>query len=291
MWECLPLAASLREEAIHILKNAKEIPLFLLSNLVHYGLTLTEHPNSGNVYCICQQGKIDALFTLTRRGNLLAYARTNQPQVLELIAQTCLKEPMKMQGLIGEWEFCQALWRVCQSLQVVGPSLNSRKEVVYTDLQSSFADPSPEQDQYQVALLQKKDYPAWRLLRSAYREESQLPADLSEAEEQADFFSMVDNKIIWGYFLDGQLVSIANLNAYVADLGQLGGVFTHPHFRKRGYARAVIKQILKDMVVVHQMHRLKIFTEEDNWSARHLYESFGIAPESYFAVIFTKHEE
>lgn len=284
MWQCTSLTSNLQPQAIKLLKLAKEIPLFLLSNLMRFGSTLSEQPSSGNVYCILHQDRICALFMLTRRGVLLTYAAQNHPEILSLIARTCLQEPVKMHGLIGEWQFCTDLWNVCEAMHVVKPAVTFRKEMVYTALS---AESHHATQQEWVRCLEQQDYPAWRALRLSYIKESQLPSDLSEVQLHEDFDSMVRQKTVWGYFLDGQLVSIANLNAYACDIAQLGGVYTAPSFRGRGYAKAVIRHILSDLPALHRISTLIIFTEEDNWNARRLYESFGIVPENDFAVIFS----
>ncbi len=93
-------------------------------------------------------------------------------------------------------------------------------------------------------------------------------------------------KIIWGYFIKDQLVSIADLNAKASDIGQLGGVYTDPNFRKKGYSKAVIHNLLLDIKKIHNIRKLVIFTGENNLPAQKLYESIGVNQVGYFVLLF-----
>lgn len=49
----------------------EETSQFLMNNLTEHGPSLTDHSNSGNFKLIRDNGKIVAVFCLTRRGNVI----------------------------------------------------------------------------------------------------------------------------------------------------------------------------------------------------------------------------
>ena len=108
----------------------------------------------------------------------------------------------------------------------------------------------------------------------------------SAEETRAEFLTKVSQQISWGLFLEGKLVAIADLNAHFFDLGQLGGVYTMPEFRKKGLSTRLIRHLIHDIKVLHQVRKLIIFTGENNFAARKVYESLHIAPFGYYALLF-----
>ena len=79
---------------------------------------------------------------------------------------------------------------------------------------------------------------------------------------------------------------MAEFNAKAMDLGQVGGVYTTPAHRKKGFAQSVMRQLITDAGKVHQIRKLIIFTGENNQPARRLYESLGVHPIGYYALMF-----
>jgi uncharacterized protein len=72
---------------------------------------------------------------------------------------------------------------------------------------------------------------------------------------------------------DGEPVSCSAFNARVDDMVQVGGVFTPPPLRRRGYARAVVAGSLR-LARAAGITRAILFTEDGNPSRR-AYEALG----------------
>lgn len=137
-----------------------------------------------------------------------------------------------------------------------------------------------------VRFLTEDDYEQWKPLRLDYLEEEGVPNDLSDKQLQDLFLDKTRKKIAWGFFLDGVLVSMADLNAKALDLGQVGGVYTSPKFRQRGYSKAVMKQLLHDSKKFHSIRKLIIFNGENNFASQKLYTSLGVSQIGHFALLF-----
>ena len=119
-----------------------------------------------------------------------------------------------------------------------------------------------------------------------YIKEEGFPNNLSDAQLQEYFQDKAKKKIAWGLFLDGRLVSIADLNAKALDLGQVGGVYTIPSCRQKGYSKSVMYQLLLDAKNLHSIRKLIIFTGKNNVPAQKLYISLGVKQVGYFALLF-----
>ena len=268
------------QDAIAFLRKHEDFSLFLLGNLEAHGHKLTSAPNSGNFKLIRHGGKIVAVFCLTRRGNLLVQSEISDRRLSEKILTASQEEQLPILGLLGPWDFCQSLWNLFREKAIILNDSLVAKNILYT------LDPSKQMvsDEPHVRLLLSSDYPQWKRLRIEYLEG--LPNDLSEEQNHELFLEKVNNKISWGYFLQGQLVAMADLNAKATDLGQVGGVYTIPNARKKGFARSVIRRLMTDAKNIHKIRKLIIFTGENNHPARRLYESLDVHPIGYYGLMF-----
>ncbi|HWO09218.1 MAG TPA: GNAT family N-acetyltransferase [Polyangiaceae bacterium] len=112
---------------------------------------------------------------------------------------------------------------------------------------------------------------AWRV---AYEIECLGRQDSEELRARAREWidAQIEEAVIWVAVLEGRPVSLSAFNAALPDIVQLGGVYTPPELRGRGYAKAV---------VAHSVHtgrargatRAVLFTS--NPSAMRTYEAVG----------------
>ena len=271
-----------QREAIGFLKAHEDYSLFLLSNLETYGLALGDPSYSGNYKLVRDGGKVIAVFCLVRAGKLLIQSERSDRLFFEAVLQSCLEDNIPITGMLGEWNFCSTFWHYLKEKGIIGSETYVSKEVLYAaDLSQLLLKPENN-----VRLLQIDDWEQWIDLRMAYIEEMKLPLQQSMDEIREEFERDVAMKIAWGLFLQEELVSIADLNAKAMDLGQVGGVFTVPQHRKKGYSSAVMRQLMHDAKHLHNLRKLIIFTGEDNISARKVYESLGVAAIGYYALLF-----
>lgn len=276
------LEESTTSEAIDFLKEKEDFALFLLGNLQTHGSKLSSAPNSGNFKLLRLDGKICTVFCLTRRGNLLVQSDRSDSLTLETILKACEDEDLPLLGLLGEWSFSSQFWPLFFQKKILSKEVFASKQRLYT---LELTQVQPPQDPHVRSLL-PKDYEKWRPLRLDYLKEEGLPHDLSEEQLQALFLEKAEGNISWGYFLDGELLSMAELNAKTLDLGQVGGVYTQPLHRRKGYGKAVMHKLISDAKNTHKLRKLIIFTGEENHPARKLYESLGVKPSGHYALFF-----
>lgn len=86
-------------------------------------------------------------------------------------------------------------------------------------------------------------------------------------------------------YADGRPVSISGFNTRVPDCVQIGGVFTPPELRGRGYGRAVVAGSLL-LARESSVTRSVLFTESDNLAAQRAYEALGYKQVGNYALVF-----
>jgi ribosomal protein S18 acetylase RimI-like enzyme len=88
----------------------------------------------------------------------------------------------------------------------------------------------------------------------------------------------------WIVLDGGQPVSYSAFNARLPDIVQVGGVWTPPELRGRGYGRAVVAGSLLDARAAG-VDRAVLFTGEENRSARAAYEALGFRVVGDYALV------
>lgn len=275
------VTSSSQHEMLNFLKEHENYTLFLLGNFENYGATLTDAPYSGNFKLIRSQGQVVGVFCLTRKGNLLIETILRE-SIFDIVLNVCHQELISLKGVVGNWDFCEPFWKYLKDKKIIQKEVFTSKEILYSIVlnKHNFL------PQDNVRLLTEADYIQWKPLRLDYLIEEGLPNDLTDKQLFNQFLEKTERKIIWGLFLENSLVSIADLNAKALDLGQVGGVYTMPNFRQRGYSKSVMQQLLLDAKEIHKIRKMIIFTGEQNFPAQKLYNSLGVSQIGYFALLF-----
>jgi predicted GNAT family acetyltransferase len=97
----------------------------------------------------------------------------------------------------------------------------------------------------------------------------------------------LDEGTAWVLEADGALVACQQFNATLPDVVQVGGVWTPPDLRGRGYGRAVVAGALL-AARADGVRRGVLFTGEWNVSAQRAYEALGFARVGDWALLFLK---
>jgi ribosomal protein S18 acetylase RimI-like enzyme len=262
------------------LNDHAETTLFLSSNLAAHGLSLGEHPNSGDYMYIRNDAEVLGVFCLTRRGNLLVEL-AGRVELAGLVLGACHQGEVAIRGVLGEWASSSAVWRELTGSGQVVERLTSREVLFRLQIGEPTGEPP-----IGVRRLEPNDFEAWSCLNSAYACELGLSENLTEEQRRLGFADSASAGHWWGYFLEKGLVSIAGLNARHGPLGQVGGVFTRRDLRRRGYSRAVMQQLLSESHSILGLSKLILFTDQENTSARGLYRSLGFEEIGEFGMMF-----
>jgi RimJ/RimL family protein N-acetyltransferase len=268
------------EDALAYLKANYATSMFLLGNLAERAPGLGEHPNSGNFKVLKKDDAVIGVFSLLRRGNLIISADFDD-EILDLVLRDALTESISIKGVLGNWGVASALWDLLQERKILQTCSFRSKEILYRLDSIPRSDPNP-----QVRFLNDTDYPEWRPIRRAYTKEEGLTDNLSDEDLKKNFLLYSGRKEYWGYFEDERLVSTAALNAKAMNIGQVGGVYTVPALRGKGYSQRTMQQMLNDCAQVHGLVKMILFTGEKNIPAQRVYEKLGFQKIGLFGIFF-----
>jgi GNAT superfamily N-acetyltransferase len=275
------MTPSNQPEALAFLTRYEETAVFLLGNLHEHGPDLSPHVNSGNFKTLRSNGTIMGVFCLTRRGNLLVQSEVLEP-AFEPILEHCKQEPMPLRGIIGDWNFAHVFWQYLLDKKIIRKEVYYSKEINY----SLLLDHRACQGDAKARSLEPGDYAAWKVLRINYLIEQKLPHDISDEEMWAEYLGRCKKSMLWGLFVEAQLISIANLNAKTDRLATVGGVYTLPTWRRQGFGKALMEQLIFDCKHKLALHKLIIFTgERENIPGQKLYESMECQKVGYMALL------
>ena len=260
-----------------------ETSLFLLSNLALFGPRLGEHWNSGNYRLVEEAGRVVAVFCLTRRGNLLVQAG-GRADLAKSILAACEAEAAEVCGVAGEWLTAEALWDLLLRDPRFEPGQGA-KDVLYRLALVGDTKAPVLPHGLTVRALGAGDFRQWERLNTAYLAELRLPLPVVGEAHEAEFARRARARCWWGAFVGSQLAATVALNAAYGMVGQVGGVYTRPADRKKGFARAALQLLIEDSRDHHGFEKLILFTGEDNQGARRLYESLGFEAAGAFGLL------
>jgi RimJ/RimL family protein N-acetyltransferase len=264
------------------LEQHVETSVFLLANLRELGIHATSSPLSGNFGLIEDAGSLAGVFCLTRRGDLLVQTG-GRPDFVDPILEACALEPFPLTGVIAEWTIADAVWsRLLSSSDFA--SRYRCKSVVYC--LDHLPDGSDVPGGITIRELTEHDYEIWDPIDRAFHESEGLQVMPDETRRRAGYRMRADVGGWWGAFAGGELVSTACLNAAYRGLGQIGGVYTRPDYRRRGLAKGVMVELTRAHRARSGLERLVLFAAEQNRPARTLYESMGFAERGRFGLLF-----
>ncbi len=94
----------------------------------------------------------------------------------------------------------------------------------------------------------------------------------------------------WLLEADGQPVAYSAFNAMTSECVQVGGVFTPPTLRGRGYARCVVAGTLR-LARERGLRRAILFTGRENPAAQRAYRALGFERVGDYGILFFRPRE
>lgn len=249
-----------------------ETSMFLLSNMRESGLEYNGKRYTGDYVAAFEDDHIVAVMAHFWNGNVIAQA----PVHLDTLWRETLRtsgRPLK--GIIGPHAQVSA-FKSALPLESVAFQLD-RREILYSLALDDLVIPEALRTCGVVgrkAELRDVDILAhWRV---GYEIEALGEEETEQlwAHERAMAERVVEDGNTWILEADGQPVATSAFNSRIWEAVQIGGVWTPPEFRGRGYARCVVAQSLLD-ARDEGVQMAILFTDEDNIPAQKAYTSFG----------------
>ncbi len=88
-----------------------------------------------------------------------------------------------------------------------------------------------------------------------------------------DIRASLESRLFYGVFLEGRLVSCASSFIQMPEIWMIGGVYTHPAYRNRGYATLATSAVTGEALEKAEIAAL--FTRSDNYPAIRVYTKLG----------------
>lgn len=212
--------------------------LFLRSNLRAAGLVDRGAPLQATYAAAWTGAAIVAVAAHCWNDNLLLQAPVHAAAVARA-AVTHTRRPV--QGLLGPWEQIVAA-RHALGLTTAATVKNSREELFSLPLNALVVPAILASGQVTCRRSQPADLELLAAWRVAYAQEAlgepDHPGQLDTARAAIEQAHREDRS--WVLDEGGQIVAYSAFNAQLPDTVQIGGVYTPPALRNRGYARAVV---------------------------------------------------
>ena len=125
-------------------------------------------------------------------------------------------------------------------------------------------------------------------LQKMYMAKEVAPAgkQVTDLEASAQLKSILKDQLCFALYSDGEIVSKANTNAIGFNYVQLGGVYTHPLYRKNYYAWNLVYTICTR--VLKTQRKISLFVKEKNNPAHELYQRMGFIQTGKYEIAYFK---
>lgn len=107
---------------------------------------------------------------------------------------------------------------------------------------------------------------------------------VTDSEVSVMLRQILKNQLCLAIILDGDIVAKANTNAIGMNCIQIGGVYTHPLYRKNGYAEKLVSVICRRAIRAEKEPVL--FVKEKNMPAFNLYRKLGFEECGHYAIAY-----
>ena len=107
---------------------------------------------------------------------------------------------------------------------------------------------------------------------------------ITDAEVDISLRQILKNQLCFALTVDGDIVAKANTNAIGINKVQIGGVYTHPLYRRNGYAAALVTALSNR--AIRSGKQPVLFVKEKNMPAFSLYQKLGFVECGRYAIAY-----
>jgi RimJ/RimL family protein N-acetyltransferase len=272
------------DEAIaeRFLRTRPETTMILRSNLARVGLVNEGQTYQGTYAGAFAGDELKGLAALYWNDNLVL---AGGPHVVALTETLAARAPRGLRGILGTASEVAGARRVADARFGAAVRKENREilyalalaDLIVPEALSRLVARTPKDDEMTLVL-------DWRMLYSA--ETSELPDTPEERRRQRDHLHAFHAEGHDVLVFDGATpVSYSGFNAVLPDMVQVGGVFTPPALRGRGYARCAVAASLV-AARSRGVERAILFTGDDNVAAQRAYLALGFCPIGDYALTF-----
>lgn len=258
--------------------------MFLINNLRSAGLVDTGQRFEGT-YAAAFEGQeiVGVVAHYQIHNTLILQAPADLLEPLGRAAVKTSGRPIK--GLIGPLEQV----RIVEETLALKPSniqLDEPEKLYSLRLAQLIEPETLHSGKVRGRLMQPDDLELVTKWRIAYSLETLGEQDTPELHERcrASIERSLKDKTTWLLEDRGKPVACSSFNAVIKEAVQVGGVWTPPALRKRGYGRAVVAASLLDARAESIEHAV-LFTGEHNIAAQKAYTALGFQQIGYYCLL------
>ncbi len=123
------------------------------------------------------------------------------------------------------------------------------------------------------------------LQKDYMKEEVAVPGrQITDAEVDISLRQILKNQLCFALTVDGDIVAKANTNAIGINKVQIGGVYTHPLYRRNGYAAALVTALSNR--ALRSGKQPVLFVKEKNKPAFSLYQKIGFKECGQYSIAY-----
>ena len=248
-----------------------ESSLFLLSNSRASGLRDTGEAYTGTYAAAVEAQQIAGVVALCWNGTLLPQAPDAWIDELTSAAIDAAQRPVR--AILGPASQVAAAYAGGQFPQA---QMDETEVLFSLDLARLIVPEALRIGSVTARLIKERDLDLLVQWRTAYRTGSLGDADTPQLREQsrADLERSMREGRTWVLEEQGRPVATTSFNACIAEAAQVGGVWTPPELRGRGYARAAVAASLID-ARNGGIGKAILFTPQRNIPAQRAYRALG----------------
>jgi RimJ/RimL family protein N-acetyltransferase len=247
--------------------------MFLSGNLRTAGLADDGHRLQGTYVAAWQGDEIVGVVAHYRNGNLIMQAPVALLDELCLTAVSTTKRPFR--SLVGPWPQVQAV-KATLDIQPAMIQMEEPEKLYRLSLADLIVPPPLPDGRWQWRRLQADDVELMIRWRTDYILETKTEADSPTLHQRvrAGVERYQQQGVTWLLLAEGKPVASSSFNSRTAEAVQIGGVWTPPEWRGRGYGRGVVAASLLD-AREEGVETAVLFTGEENIPAQKAYEALG----------------
>ncbi len=260
----------------------RDSSMFLRANILRCGFEYTGAPYEATYVGAFEGERLIGVMGHAWNGMLMVQA----PAEAESLAVACVAASgREVTGFAGPRDQVHRA-RAALGLAQAAPSLDGEESLYALDLEDLREPPPPDEEiECRPPSADERDV----LLRFRYAYELEVLGSTESDETLGRAAEFLDAQLraghVWIAIAGGRIVSLSAFNAALPDIVQLGGIYTPPELRGRGYARhAIAAQLLAARSAGAE--RAVLFTESS--SAVRCYEALGFCKTSEFALVLLR---
>lgn len=249
-----------------------ESSMFLVSNSRAVGLLDNGERYAGTYAALFEGDRITNVAALYWNGSLVLQAPTRLGEVWRFAARHANRSIQRVIGPLAQVaEVLESLGVSQENIQMDEPEHLYRLDLDKLQVPTILRDGTVTH-----RLVREEDFGVVLKFRLAYAEEAMNTVITPQVKEDttAGIRRSMQDQNLWVLLHGGEIVSMTGANSWTNETIQVGGVYTPPDLRGRGYGRAVVAGQLLDARELGASVGI-LFTGIDNVPAQKAYEAIG----------------